>query len=34
MVPFLNRNKFNHIIYKYNSDKYVKYFTYWKHLID
>jgi hypothetical protein len=30
---FLDRNKFNYIVRKYEGDKYVKHFTYWNQLL-
>ena len=33
LVCFLDRNKFNHIVRKYDGDKYVKYFTCWNQLL-
>ncbi|MBU9901096.1 DUF4372 domain-containing protein [Bacteroides uniformis] len=29
MIVFLDRNKFNYIVHKHDSDKYVKHFTCW-----
>jgi len=33
LVAFLDRNKFNYIVRKYNGDKYVKHFTCWNQLL-
>ena len=33
IVTFLDRNKFNYIVRKYNGDKYVKHFTCWNQLL-
>ena len=33
LVSFLDRNKFNYIVRKYNGDKYVKHFTCWNQLL-
>lgn len=33
LVSFLDRNKFNRIVAKYDEDKYVKHFTYWNQLL-
>lgn len=33
LVCFLDRNKFNHIVRKYDGDKYVKHFTCWNQLL-
>ena len=33
LVPFLDRNKFNYIVCKYDGDKYVKHFTCWNQLL-
>ena len=33
LVSFLNRSKFNHIVAKFNGDKYVKHFTCWNQLL-
>ncbi|HEY9059530.1 MAG TPA: IS4 family transposase [Pseudobacteroides sp.] len=33
LVSFLERNKFNYIVRKYNGDKYVKHFTCWNQLL-
>lgn len=33
LISFLDRNKFNYIVRKYNGDKYVKHFTCWNQLL-
>ena len=33
LTAFLDRNKFNHIVRKFNGDKYVKHFTCWNQLL-
>lgn len=33
LVPFLDRNKFNYLVRKYDGDKYVKHFTCWNQLL-
>ena len=33
LVSFMDRNKFNYIVRKYNGDKYVKHFTCWNQLL-
>ena len=33
LVSFLDRNKFNYIVRKYDGDKYVKHFTCWNQLL-
>ena len=33
LASFLNRNKFNRIVVKYDGDKYVKHFTCWNQLL-
>lgn len=33
LVAFLDLSKFNRIVTKYDSDKYVKHFTYWNQLL-
>jgi hypothetical protein len=33
LVAFLDRNKFNYIVRKYDGDKYVKHFTCWNQLL-
>ena len=33
LVKFLDRNHFNHLVRKYEGDRYVKHFTYWNHLL-
>ncbi|WP_394802882.1 DUF4372 domain-containing protein [Bacteroides ovatus] len=33
LVSFLDRNKFNYIVRKYDGDKYVKHFTRWNQLL-
>ena len=33
LILFLDRNKFNYIVRKYNGDKYVKHFTCWNQLL-
>ena len=33
LVVFLDRNKFNYIVRKYDGDKYVKHFTCWNQLL-
>ena len=33
LIKFMNRNKFNRIVTKYDGDRYVKYFTFWNQLL-
>ncbi len=33
LVSFLDRNKFNYIVRKYDGDRYVKHFTWWNQLL-
>ena len=33
LASFLDRNKFNYIVRKYDGDKYVKHFTSWNQLL-
>lgn len=33
LVKTLNRNHFNHLVRKYNGDKYMKYFSCWNQLL-
>lgn len=33
LITFLDRNKFNYIVRKYDGDKYVKHFTCWNQLL-